>query len=139
MDAHTGARVDGSVAAAPGGRAYHRRMVRRGLALLALVGLGCGDSTSPPDATDPAAMCASCTADQICIQTMHSSTEDSCQSLAVRCVARVPQCTGTACTPECSQYQCNPGAAWDAGVLSCTGPVGNCPNFVAGALQCWGP
>ena len=115
------------------------------LLALALAAGGCASNEATPiDAghdggIDPAqaAICQGCTAAQICVQTMHSNGTDTCQSLSVACQPRDSHCTGSACSPDCQFWQCN--GAVDAGVFSCTSPVGPCPNTIPGALQCWGP
>lgn len=102
---------------------------------LALALAACAGNTTA--ATD-AGVCSTCTADEICIQGMHSNIEDPCQSPGSYCAPRRPECVGTTCTAGCNFWQCGDGS--DAGMLSCSDErTSRCPNAIPGALQCWGP
>ncbi|MBK9034855.1 MAG: hypothetical protein IPL61_26930 [Myxococcales bacterium] len=110
------------------------RAFRGALALALSLAACAGNSAAATDA----GVCSTCTADEICIQVMHSNIDDPCQSLGFSCAPRRPECVGATCTPGCDFWQCGDGT--DAGMLSCSDlRTSQCPNAISGALQCWGP
>ena len=109
------------------------------LASLAALAAGCnGDETPTPDAAvgldgdpDGPSFCASCGADEICVQTF----DGTCGSIGARCEPRNPACQGNTCSPECMRWHCNGGN--EQPFFRCD--VATCPVEEPGALHCYGP
>ena len=76
-------------------------------------------------------VCATCAADEICVQKFGGA----CGPIATVCEPRAAACAGTACSDACNVAHC--GAGQDAGVLTCF--AASCPGEDPAALHCYGP
>ncbi len=108
----------------------------------------CGDSESPTRPIDAPAqaidapaqaidasladpVCATCGANEICVQKFNGT----CGRFATVCQPRDPACTGTTCSTACDVAQCREGM--DGGILTCF--AAGCAGEDPAALHCYGP
>jgi hypothetical protein len=101
----------------------------------------CGDSevprlpidapAAPIDANLADPTCATCGANEICVQKFNGT----CGRFATECQPRDPACTGTACSTACDVAQCRGGM--DGGILTCF--AAGCAGEDPAALHCYGP
>lgn len=76
-------------------------------------------------------VCATCGADEICVQKFGGA----CGPIATVCEPRAAACAGTACSTACDVAHCSTGQ--DAGALTCF--AAGCPGEDPAALHCYGP
>jgi hypothetical protein len=86
---------------------------------------------SPDGPLDASALCATCGADEICVQFF----DGTCGEISLACKPRHAACVGNACSAECMQWQCNAGST--DFFFRCD--VGGCAGVAPGALACYGP